>query len=133
MRPTTRLTGHFVACLAIFSQFANAFWRLPCRGRAGVARLDPLVNPGGLSYHVHTIQGSGSELKLDASFIPPYPFKTKAYTDFAMTVTEDSLRQANCTSCAVTQDKSSYWAPALYFIHANGSAELVEQDGGMLV
>lgn len=52
---------------------------------------------------------------------------------FAMDVTEDSLRQSDCTSCAVTQDKSAYWAPALYFVHANGSAELVEQDGGMLV
>lgn len=50
-----------------------------------------------------------------------------------MDVTEDSLRQSDCTSCAVTQDKSAYWAPALYFVHANGSAELVEQDGGMLV
>lgn len=52
---------------------------------------------------------------------------------FAMDVTEDGLRQSDCTSCAVTQDKSAYWAPALYFVHANGSAELVEQDGGMLV
>jgi len=37
-----------------------------------------------------------------------------------------------CTSCGVTQDKSSYWAPALYFQHDGGDYELVEQVGGML-
>lgn len=102
----------FVAFLASFAGLTEAFWRLPCRGRAGVARMDPLVDPGMPSYHVHSVQGSGG---------------------FAMDVTEDGLRQSDCTSCAVTQDKSAYWAPALYFVHANGSAELVEQDGGMLV
>lgn len=42
------------------------------------------------------------------------------------------LRESSCTSCAVEQDKSAYWTPALYFMHANGSAELVEEVGGML-
>jgi hypothetical protein len=32
----------------------------------------------------------------------------------------------------VTQDKSAYWTPAMYFQHANGTYELVPQVGGML-
>jgi len=38
-----------------------------------------------------------------------------------------------CTTCLATQDKSAYWAPALYFQDAGtGKYELVEQVGGML-
>ncbi|KAH0566205.1 hypothetical protein GP486_000403 [Trichoglossum hirsutum] len=37
------------------------------------------------------------------------------------------------TSCAVSQDKSAYWTPALYFVGENEITELVEQTGGMLV
>lgn len=49
-----------VACLTMFPTLTSAFWRLPCRGRTGVARLDPLVDPGEISSHVHTIHGAGS-------------------------------------------------------------------------
>jgi hypothetical protein len=45
---------------------------------------------------------------------------------------QDSMREAECTSCAVTQDKSAYWHPALFFMHSNGSAEIVPEVGGML-
>lgn len=45
---------------------------------------------------------------------------------------QHTLRKSNCTSCAVQQDLSAYWTPALYFMHPNGSAELVEEVGGML-
>ena len=51
---------------------------------------------------------------------------------FSMSATEMSLKKANCTSCGVTQDKSAYWVPALYFMHENGDAELVNEVGGML-
>lgn len=40
----------------------NAFWRLECRGRAGIARIDPLVNPGTVGSHVHHIHGSSGML-----------------------------------------------------------------------
>lgn len=38
---------------------ADAFWRLPCRGRTGVARIDPIVDPGKPAAHVHSLHGSG--------------------------------------------------------------------------
>ncbi|KAJ5649325.1 uncharacterized protein N7484_003048 [Penicillium longicatenatum] len=101
----------FVACLAIFSGVTDAFWRLPCRGRTGLARLDPIVDPGVISSHVHSIHGGGN---------------------FGMSSDSTTLRESNCTSCAVTQDLSAYWTPALYFMHTNGSAQIVPEVGGML-
>jgi hypothetical protein len=41
---------------------ADAFWRLPCRGRSGVGRLDPIMDPGHVSDHVHVIHGGSSML-----------------------------------------------------------------------
>lgn len=55
-----------------------------------------------------------------------------ALAGFSMDSTSESLVDSDCTSCGVTQDKSAYWTPALYFMHTNGSAELVEEVGGML-
>lgn len=49
-----------------------------------------------------------------------------------MSSDQDTLQESDCTSCAVTQDKSAYWTPALYFMHTNGSAEMVDEVGGML-
>src|SRR5947207_794771 len=39
----------------------NAFWRLGCRGTAGTARIDPLMNFGEISDHVHYIHGGDSK------------------------------------------------------------------------
>ncbi|KAJ5980903.1 hypothetical protein N7481_008201 [Penicillium waksmanii] len=99
-----------LASLAAFP-VADAFWRLPCRGRTGVARLDPIVDPGEVSSHVHVIHGGGS---------------------FGMSANYETLLKSDCTSCGVEQDKSAYWTPALYFMHTDGSAEMVDQVGGML-
>ena len=54
-------------------------------------------------------------------------------TGFSETATYEDLMAGNCTSCAVTQDKSAYWHPAMYFKDAKTNTfELVEQVGGML-
>ncbi|KAJ5198923.1 hypothetical protein N7472_004127 [Penicillium cf. griseofulvum] len=106
-----RLTAIAMACLALFPSYATAFWRLPCRGRSGLARLDPIVEPGEVSSHAHAVHGAGG---------------------FGMSSSQEELRNSDCTSCAVTEDKSAYWAPALYFMHTNGSAQVVEEVGGML-
>lgn len=37
---------------------ANAFWRMECPGRVGLARMDPIINPNEASPHAHTIHGS---------------------------------------------------------------------------
>jgi hypothetical protein len=38
----------------------DAFWRMVC-GTVAVGRIDPIVNPGGISGHCHTIAGPNSE------------------------------------------------------------------------
>ncbi|KAJ6130795.1 hypothetical protein N7512_003575 [Penicillium capsulatum] len=106
-----RLSALLLASLAGFPAGTDAFWRMPCRGQTGFARMDPIVDPGKVSSHVHAVHGGGG---------------------FAMTSDTDSLRKSECTSCAVTQDKSAYWIPTLYFIHSNGTAEMVKEVGGML-
>ncbi|KAF7562325.1 hypothetical protein G7046_g1816 [Stylonectria norvegica] len=91
---------------------AHAFWRMECPGRVGLARLDPIVNPGALSKHVHSIHGSSG---------------------FSENSGTTDLLNGDCTSCRVTQDKSSYWHPSLYFQDGNtGEFEVVQQVGGML-
>lgn len=41
----------------------KSFWRLPCRGQSGIGRVDPLMYPGEVSAHVHTITGgNGSKV-----------------------------------------------------------------------
>ncbi|KAL4867490.1 hypothetical protein BDV12DRAFT_171291 [Aspergillus spectabilis] len=107
-----RLDTGLVASLVALSGVADAFWRLPCRGRSGLARMDPLVSPGEPSYHVHTVHGSNG---------------------FSMTSGMADLLGGSCTSCAVKQDKSAYWAPALYFVDKDtGDSEIVEEVGGLL-
>lgn len=63
-------------------------------------RLDPVVNPGTVSAHVHTVVGG---------------------SNFGPVVTTASLRESECTSIPIAEDKSNYWFPTLYFQWANGS------------
>ncbi|KAI0122925.1 hypothetical protein BJ170DRAFT_118091 [Xylariales sp. AK1849] len=89
----------------------SAFWRMECRGRVGLARIDPLMDEGEASSHAHTIHGSSG---------------------FGESATFDDLTAGNCTSCAVDQDLSAYWTPPMYFAFSNGTFEIVPQVGGML-
>ncbi|KAJ6789037.1 hypothetical protein PWT90_10987 [Aphanocladium album] len=91
---------------------ANAFWRMECPGRLDVARIDPIVNPNDVSAHAHVLHGSSG---------------------LSSTSTGADLKAGSCTSCRVTQDKSAYWSPSLYFQDSDtGKFELVPQVGGML-
>ncbi|KAF8460596.1 hypothetical protein BDZ91DRAFT_766127 [Kalaharituber pfeilii] len=101
-----------VATVISLALDASAFWRLPCRDRVALERIDPIVNPGGIAAHAHTIHGPNT---------------------FSANATYEDLMRGTCTSCQVKQDKSAYWTPPLYFQHADGSFELVPQTGGMLV
>jgi len=51
---------------------------------------------------------------------------------FSLDSTYNDLIGGSCTSCQVTQDKSAYWTPALYFEDGSGQYHLVDQVGGML-
>jgi hypothetical protein len=40
--------------------FVDAFWRMNC-GIIQTGRVDPIVNPGGISAHAHKISGPSSK------------------------------------------------------------------------
>ncbi|KAF2455618.1 hypothetical protein BDY21DRAFT_365361 [Lineolata rhizophorae] len=112
MRAGITTVAHAAVAAAIFAaQPVHGFWRMRCPGRTGVARMDPLVEPGAPSDHAHTIHG-GNNFGFDTGY--------------------DDLMASDCTSCAVTQDRSAYWTPTLQFVYPNGTSELVGQTGGML-
>lgn len=42
----------------------SAFWRMECHGRTGLARIDPIMDAGVVSPHIHTVHGSSGMLLL---------------------------------------------------------------------
>ncbi|KAK1774674.1 hypothetical protein QBC45DRAFT_457965 [Copromyces sp. CBS 386.78] len=82
----------------------KAFFVMGCGKPITVDRLDPIVSPGRASAHLHT------------------------------TTTNLQTQAPNVrTTCAVSKDRSNYWVPTVYFRHANGSLESVQQVGGINV
>ncbi|WWC57615.1 uncharacterized protein I303_100147 [Kwoniella dejecticola CBS 10117] len=62
-------------------------------------RLDPIVNPGDVSSHVHSIVGGNN---------------------FDRTMSYESTQQSTCTTAPVSVDKSNYWIPQLYYYNPTG-------------
>lgn len=58
MRFTTSPAAISATAALAFAVQVTAFWRMPCRGRTGVARIDPLISPGTSAEHAHVIHGS---------------------------------------------------------------------------
>nr|OQO29178.1 hypothetical protein B0A51_09380 [Rachicladosporium sp. CCFEE 5018] len=87
---------------------ANAFWRMPCGGRLLLERADPIVNPGAVAGHVHTISGGNG---------------------FGFAMDFNQARASTCSSCPIQADLSNYWTPKLYCHAQNGSFIDVPQAG----
>ncbi|KLT44646.1 hypothetical protein CC85DRAFT_241950 [Cutaneotrichosporon oleaginosum] len=71
-----------------------------------IGRVDPVVSPGRVSDHVHTVFGASN------------------FREVLNTPAEQA--RAECTSATVSADMSHYWAPTLYYIHDNGSFSALE-------
>jgi hypothetical protein len=69
-------------------------------GPLTMGRMDPIVDPGIPSGHVHAVQGGNH---------------------FNLTMSDDVLLSSTCTSSLIPADKSNYWTPGLYFDCGNGS------------
>ncbi|TFK73295.1 hypothetical protein BDN72DRAFT_736873, partial [Pluteus cervinus] len=70
---------------------ANAYWLMGMNFIV-TERLDPIVSPGGVSGHAHSVVGG---------------------SNFGPNVNTALLRQSTCTSTPIPQDKSSYWFPPM--------------------
>lgn len=101
-----------IICMLMLIPFSNSFWRLPCAKPITLARLDPIINYGLISPHIHTIMGaSGFNSRSDPT----------------------TIRKSVCSTCSVKEDNSNYWIASLFYQHVNGTLESVTQTGGMLV
>ncbi|KAI4222666.1 MAG: hypothetical protein L6R36_005974 [Xanthoria steineri] len=92
---------------SLFTGLSQAYWRLSC-SLSQTSRIDPIINPGSLSGHVHKFAGA-SNINAQSTY--------------------DSLLQAPCSTCEIQDDKSAYWTPSLYYQHSNGSFEEVPNNG----
>ncbi|KLT45175.1 hypothetical protein CC85DRAFT_151830 [Cutaneotrichosporon oleaginosum] len=68
-----------------------------------MGRIDPIIDPGKVGAHVHTVLGASN-------------FRSELNTP-------QEMLNAQCTTAAVTADKSNYWTPTLYYMHDNGTYE----------
>lgn len=71
-------------------------------GRLKQARIDPIVSPGGLSSHVHSLVGANG-VSADTTTAP------------------DLDSASTCTTSGIHADMSAYWAPTLYSINDDGT------------
>ena len=94
-----RLTAPTVATLVATAAAASdkrTFAVLRHHGNSPLmtSRIDPIVDPGKVSTHVHSVFGG---------------------SNFGMNTTGEDLLQSKCTTALIKGDMSSYWFPSLYF------------------
>src|SRR5258707_7258337 len=77
-----------------------------------IARIDPIEYPGQISPHVHSVNGGNG---------------------FSPNSTFNDLRKSTCTTNLVTEDKSNYWVPRLYFHDRANNSYINVPNGGLLV
>lgn len=97
-----------LAIAAAIIPFASAFFRMPCPSRLIQERIDPIMAPGQISAHMHTVAGGNG---------------------FGFTTSFKQQRDSTCSSCPIKEDLSAYWTPKLYFQAENGSFIGVPQVG----
>jgi hypothetical protein len=93
---------------AIVARPAFATFVVQCTSRLTDDRLDPVVNPGEISDHVHVIAGGNG---------------------FDVTMDYDKARASACGSCNIAEDLSNYWTPKMYYQGENGSFTSVPING----
>ncbi|GAW00416.1 wsc domain [Lentinula edodes] len=78
----------------------TAYWLMAPNNILTTQRLDPIVTPGKVSTHVHSVLGGSG---------------------FGLNVNTSILQESECTSIPIQEDKSNYWFPQLYFQKNDGS------------
>ena len=68
MATVSKLAVVVAILMVLFISNVNAFWRLECDGSVGLARMDPLINPGTSGDHVHSIKGGSGKYPVSSGF-----------------------------------------------------------------
>ena len=106
--PTLSITTLFTLAL-FFTQVAAQGWILPQMPQLGVFRMDPIVNPGAVSSHVHNVVGAS---RFDSKCPPYHSYLADRPSDISDVVRDPSYNQGStCSSISLQADKSMYWAP----------------------
>jgi len=91
----TALAALFVAATAKAPSDKRTFAVLRFNGKElTTGRVDPIVNPGVPSSHVHSVMGGSG---------------------FSMHANGQSLMSSKCSNAKIKGDFSNYWFPKLYF------------------
>lgn len=87
--------GAFALADAVTSKPVGAFFVVNCRGGELVQeRIDPIVDPGKVAGHVHSVFGGNG---------------------FDFTTNFKALRASSCSTCQTGGDNSVYWTPKLFW------------------
>lgn len=108
-----RITGPLTTTVGS-SADVTPFWVLQCNGAPVVTeRLDPIVSPGLVSGHTHSVWGGNA---------------------FGDTLTYADTQTSTCNTCQVMSDHSNYWMPTVYFRDPdNGTFEVVPNGQAMKI
>ncbi|PSR71451.1 hypothetical protein PHLCEN_2v12718 [Hermanssonia centrifuga] len=90
----SKLFAFVTASLLVAPPSVSAYWIFGGTRPVVTTRLDPIVDPGEVSSHVHSVVGG-------SRFSPNYDY--------------DDLITSQCSTITVQADKSNYWAPQLYY------------------
>jgi hypothetical protein len=104
-------TSLFVAGLSLsLAQLTHGqIFTLSCFPLA-VARVDPIVSPGNISGHVHSVVGG---------------------TGLAEFMSAETATGSNDTTCNRKIDHSNYWIPHIYHSRSDGGFDLVPFTGNV--
>ncbi|KAJ6578874.1 hypothetical protein DFH09DRAFT_1148548 [Mycena vulgaris] len=75
----------------------EAYWLMASNNIITTQRLDPIVSPGSVSTHAHSVLGG---------------------SNFGMNTSTAALRNSSCTSIPIPEDKSNYWFPVCLITHS---------------
>jgi hypothetical protein len=105
-----------LACTSLAQQQYYPFWKVFCEPTPIYrGRVDPIVQPGSASNHVHKVFG-GSAFGISSPSETPLSMYKRMFA-------------SECTTCSITIDKSAYWVADLYYQWPNGSLQLVPTAG----
>ncbi|KAL1683901.1 hypothetical protein EV122DRAFT_200865 [Schizophyllum commune] len=107
---TPRARSIFV--VAALASVAQAYFLMGSDFLLESERIDPIVNQDEVSPHAHRVLGG---------------------SNFGMNTNTSYLRESECTSVPIDEDKSAYWTANLWFHWANGSMSSVSGGNVMCV